>query len=44
MGTGQVRSGILKGKTEDEIRKEWEEELERYKEMRKKYLLYEDMQ
>ena len=44
MGTGQVRSDILKGKTEDEIRKEWEEELERYKEMRKKYLLYEDVQ
>ena len=42
MGTGQVRQDILEGKTEDEIRQGWEKELERYKAMRTKYLLYKD--
>lgn len=40
MGTDQVRLDMLKGKSEDEIRSAWSEELEKYKEMRKKYLLY----
>lgn len=39
-GTDQLRKQIEAGKTEDEIRKSWEPELSRYKEMRKKYLLY----
>ncbi len=40
MGTSSVRLGILKGKTETEIRNEWEPALLRYKEMRERYLLY----
>jgi len=39
-GTDQLRKQIESGKTEGEIRKSWEPELSRYKEMRKKYLLY----
>lgn len=42
MGTDQVRLEILKGKTEDEIRQSWEAGLEQYRNIRKKYLLYED--
>ena len=38
----QVRRDIIQGKTEDEIRQAWQEKLEAYKEMRKKYLLYEE--
>ncbi len=40
MGTDQVRLGIIAGKTEDEIRAEWQDELNAYKEMRMKYNLY----
>lgn len=40
MGTDQVRKGILTGKTEEQIRAEWRPELERYRKMRAKYLLY----
>lgn len=40
MGTDQTRKAILKGKTENEIRKTWQIDLKKYKEMRKKYLLY----
>lgn len=41
-GTDQLRKQILEGKTEDEIRASWQEELDAYKEMRAKYLLYPD--
>ena len=40
MGTDQVRLGIIAGKEEAAIRSEWQKELDRYKEMRKKYLIY----
>ena len=40
MGTNKVRLGIIAGKDEATIRSEWQEELNQYKEMRKKYLLY----
>ena len=40
MGTNTVRLGILKGKTETELRKEWEPALLKYKGIREKYLLY----
>lgn len=40
MGTDKVRSAIVAGKPEAEIRTEWQEELSKYKEMRKKYVLY----
>lgn len=42
MGTDQVRKAMLAGKSEEEIRATWQDELKRYKETRKKYLLYEE--
>lgn len=42
MGTSQVRLDILKNKTEEQIRSAWQKKLNQYKEIRKKYLLYED--
>lgn len=39
-GTSKLRNQIIEGKSEEEIRKSWEPELGRYKEMRKGYLLY----
>lgn len=41
MGTSQVRKDILQGKTESEIRQAWEKDLQAYRSLRKKYLLYE---
>lgn len=43
MGTNQVRLDILKNKTEEQIRSAWQKKLNQYKEIRKKYLLYEDL-
>ena len=40
MGTNQVRLDMLKGKSEEEIRSAWNDELKEYKEMREKYILY----
>lgn len=40
IGTGEFRNQIIEGKSEEEIRKSWEPGLSKYKEMRKKYLLY----
>lgn len=40
MGTDTVRKEILAGKSETEIRARWKTELQKYKEMREKYLLY----
>lgn len=42
MGTNQVRLDILKNKSEEQIRSVWQKKLNQYKEIRKKYLLYED--
>jgi uncharacterized protein YbbC (DUF1343 family) len=39
-GTDQLRKQIEAGLSEEDIRKSWEPALSRYKEMRKKYLLY----
>ena len=41
MGTDIVRKAILKGKSEEAIRNSWQKELQDYKEIRKKHLLYE---
>ncbi len=41
-GTDQLRKQIIAGKTEAEIRKSWEPGLKKFKEIRKKYLLYGD--
>lgn len=40
MGTNQVRLDMLKGKSEEEIRSAWNEDLKKYREIRKKYILY----
>ena len=40
MGTDQVRLDLLKGKSEEEIRTAWNEDLKKYKETREKYILY----
>lgn len=40
MGTNQVRLDMLNGKSEKVIRSAWLEDLNKYKEMRKKYMLY----
>ena len=40
MGTDSVRKAILRGESEEKIRKSWQQELEAYRKMRSKYLLY----
>lgn len=39
-GTKNFKDQIIAGKTEEEIRKSWEQGLSNYKKMRRKYLLY----
>ncbi|TVP49656.1 MAG: DUF1343 domain-containing protein [Mongoliibacter sp.] len=39
-GTDQLRKDILAGKSEQEIRATWQEDLNQYKKMREKYLMY----
>lgn len=41
-GTDQLRLQIIEGKTEEQIRASWQEDLEKYKLMRKNYLLYDE--
>ena len=41
MGTDSVRKAILRGDSEETIRNSWQKELQDYKKMRNKYLLYE---
>jgi len=41
-GTKELRRQIILGMSEDEIRATWQQELDEYKTMRKKYLLYPD--
>lgn len=43
-GTGELRQQIIKGISEEEIRKSWEDDLVEYKKIRRKYLLYEDFE
>jgi uncharacterized protein YbbC (DUF1343 family) len=43
-GTDELKQQIIDGKTEEEIRKSWEPGLKKYKEIRKKYLLYTDFE
>ncbi|MBO7189036.1 MAG: DUF1343 domain-containing protein [Alistipes sp.] len=42
IGVGYVRDMIIAGHTADEIEAQWQEELEAYKSLRKKYLIYEE--
>jgi len=39
-GSDKLRLDIIDGKTENEIRQSWADELERFKELRIKYLIY----
>lgn len=39
-GTNQLRKQIEAGKTEEEIRESWQAELEKFKKIREKYLIY----
>ena len=39
-GNDILKKQISEGKTEDEIRQSWQKDIEQFKEMRKKYLLY----
>ncbi|MDR1344796.1 MAG: DUF1343 domain-containing protein [Tannerellaceae bacterium] len=41
-GNSELRAQICAGLTEEEIRRSWQEDLERYKVIRRKYLLYPD--
>ncbi len=41
-GDGQLRSDIINGKTEQEIKARWKKELDGYKKLRNQYLLYPD--
>jgi uncharacterized protein YbbC (DUF1343 family) len=43
-GSDKLRKQITSGMTEDEIRKSWENDLLKFKEIRKKYLLYPDFE
>jgi uncharacterized protein YbbC (DUF1343 family) len=43
-GNDKLQTQIKEGLTEQEIKKTWQKELEEYKIMRKKYLLYEDFE
>ena len=43
-GTDELRKQITSGLTEQEIVASWAEDLNQYKQMRKKYLLYKDFQ
>jgi uncharacterized protein YbbC (DUF1343 family) len=40
-GGNSLRLSILEGKSEEEIRKAWSDELEAFKKMRNAYLIYE---
>ncbi|MDR0395081.1 MAG: DUF1343 domain-containing protein [Tannerella sp.] len=41
-GTDSLRKQIIKGLSEKEIRRSWQSDLDAYKQIRKKYLLYDD--
>ncbi len=43
-GTDKLRKQIEKGLTEEEIRETWQEDIEGFKKIRKKYLLYTDFE
>ena len=43
-GDKSLREQIIAGKTADEIRASWKEDLDKFKQIRKKYLLYPDFE
>ena len=43
-GNAKLRQQVIDGKTEEEIRASWQPALDNFKQIRKKYLLYEDFE
>jgi uncharacterized protein YbbC (DUF1343 family) len=43
-GTSELRQQLMAGKSEDEIRNSWQQDLENYKTIRARYLLYSDFE
>jgi len=43
-GSDKLRNQILQGMTEEEIRQTWQKDIQAFKEIRKKYLLYPDFE
>ena len=43
-GNSTLKEQIIKGKTEDQIRESWQKDLIKFKNIRKKYLLYQDFE
>ncbi len=43
-GTATLKQQIVEGKSEEDIRRSWEPGLKKFKEIRKKYLLYQDFE
>ena len=43
-GTNTLRQQILNGWSQDQIRKSWQDDLNRFREKRKKYLIYKDIE
>lgn len=43
-GTDQLRKDIVAGKTAEQIRESWQEEVSEFKRLRRKYLLYKDFE
>ena len=43
-GTGNLRKQILEGETDDQIKQSWQGDLDRFRILRKKYLLYDDFE
>ena len=43
-GTGELRKQIISGTPIDEIRTSWQEDIDKFKLIRKKYLIYEDFE
>lgn len=43
-GTGELRKQLLAGQSEDSIRNSWKPALDKFKEIRKKYLIYPDFE
>jgi len=43
-GTGKLRQQIISGTSEDDIRKSWQNDIDKFKKIRKKYLLYPDFE
>ena len=43
-GSDELRKQIIAGKTEEEIRQSWQADLKKFKQIRKKYLLYSDFE